>query len=136
MFDSFLYFCIASFKNLRKGDCVVCFSRRDVFFVKRLIEIETSMKCAIIYGALPMESRTHQARLFNDLTSGYDILVATDAIGMGLNLNIGRVVFYKIKKPTKLSDGTLKILALPKGSIKQIAGNFLLYFSFLFNVYI
>ena len=90
--------------------------------MKRLIELQTGMKCAIIYGALPMESRTHQARLFNDLTSGYDILVATDAIGMGLNLNIGRIIFYTIKKPTKLPDGSLQVKALPKGAIKQIAG--------------
>jgi ATP-dependent RNA helicase SUPV3L1/SUV3 len=79
------------------------------------------MKCAIIYGALPMESRTQQARLFNDPASGYDILVATDAIGMGLNLNIRRIVFYTIRKPTK-KDDTIVVENLPMGMVKQIAG--------------
>jgi ATP-dependent RNA helicase SUPV3L1/SUV3 len=33
-----------------------------------------------------IETRAEQARLFNDPNSGYDVLVASDAIGMGLNL--------------------------------------------------
>jgi ATP-dependent RNA helicase SUPV3L1/SUV3 len=48
-------------------------------------------KCAVVYGALPPETRKEQARLFNDTsdeTSEYTVLVATDAIGMGLNINI------------------------------------------------
>lgn len=45
-----------------------------------------------IYGALPPETRRRQANLFNDPNSGYDVLVASDAVGLGLNLNIRRVV--------------------------------------------
>lgn len=33
-----------------------------------------------------------------DADSGYDVLVASDAIGMGLNLSIGRVVFSTLSK--------------------------------------
>jgi hypothetical protein len=38
------------------------------------------------------------ARFGADESSGYDVLVASDAIGMGLNLSIGRVVFSTLTK--------------------------------------
>ena len=44
------------------------------------------MRCAIIYGRLPPEVRAEQAELFNTPGNGYDVLVGSDAIGMGLNL--------------------------------------------------
>ncbi|CAN0006674.1 unnamed protein product, partial [Hapterophycus canaliculatus] len=72
------------------GDAVVAFSRRDIFSIKKEIESKTPHKCCVIYGSLPQETRAHQARLFNSEDSDYDILVASDAIGMGLNLNIRR----------------------------------------------
>ena len=59
-----------------------------VFKIKHEIESQTDYKCCIIYGGLPSETRLEQSDLFNDLNSGYSILIATDAIGMGLNLNI------------------------------------------------
>ena len=46
----------------------------------------TGLKCALVYGALPPESRVMQADLFNDPNSEYDVIVASDAVGMGLNL--------------------------------------------------
>lgn len=55
-------------------------------------------RCCVVYGQLPPETRSQQARLFNDPTSGYDILVASDAIGMGLNLNIRRIIFHSLLK--------------------------------------
>ena len=61
--------------------------------LKLEVEDVTGLRCCLIYGSLPPETRTQQAALFNDPDSGYDVLVATDAIGMGLNLNIRRVVF-------------------------------------------
>jgi len=48
---------------------------------------------------LPPETRSAQARRFNDEAEGSPtVLVASDAIGMGLNLNIRRVVFASLKK--------------------------------------
>lgn len=72
--------------KIRRGDCMVAFSRATIFRVKKAIEQETGLRCAVAYGSLPPESRNSQARLFNDPSSGYDVLVASDAIGMGLNL--------------------------------------------------
>lgn len=76
--------------KIRKGDCVVTFSRKNVHAIKDAIQDATPLKCAVAYGGLPPETRAEQAKLFNDPDSGYDVLVATDAIGMGLNLWVAR----------------------------------------------
>ncbi len=76
---------IKNFKNVQKGDCVVGFSRKTMFILKQEIEKATRLKCAMVYGGLPPEVRAEQARLFNQ-GEVYDILVASDAVGMGLNL--------------------------------------------------
>ena len=57
------------------------------------IEKMTKRKVAIVYGSLPPETRAQQARLFNDPDNDYDFLVASDAVGMGLNLAIKRIIF-------------------------------------------
>lgn len=75
-------------KKIEKGDCIVTFSRRNIFALKRSIEEQTGKRCAVIYGSLPPETRSTQAQLFNDQDSEYDILVASDAVGMGLNLYV------------------------------------------------
>lgn len=72
--------------NLRKGDCLVSFSRVGIHALKSDIERLTGRRAAIVYGGLPAEIRTQQANLFNDPDNDYDFLVASDAIGMGLNL--------------------------------------------------
>lgn len=84
--------------RVQAGDCVVAFSRRSIFDLKAQIERRSNQKCAVVYGNLPMgipaavhppdavvESRSQQAKLFNEQL-GYNVLVASDAIGMGLNL--------------------------------------------------
>ena len=85
-------------RGLRAGDCVVAFSRKQLHSLKLDIEARSDLKCCLVYGSLPPETRAQQAALFNDEHSGYDVLLATDAIGMGLNLNIGRVIFYSTQK--------------------------------------
>ncbi|ETO67780.1 hypothetical protein F444_15334 [Phytophthora nicotianae P1976] len=110
---------LGSYSHIRSGDCVVAFSRRDIFQIKRDIEIKTGQKCCIIYGQLPPETRSQQARLFNDRNNDFNILVASDAVGMGLNLNIRRVVFATVKKYSGSSGGMIDI---PPSLAKQIAG--------------
>jgi ATP-dependent RNA helicase SUPV3L1/SUV3 len=73
-------------REVTKGDCVVAFSRKDIFKYKAEIERLTGLRCAVAYGKLPPEVRSEQAQRFNDPESGFDVLVASDAIGMGLNL--------------------------------------------------
>lgn len=104
-------------RNVRSGDCIVAFSRREIFEVKLAIEKQTKHRCCVIYGALPPETRRQQASLFNEPDNEYDVLVASDAIGMGLNLNIRRVVFFTLSK----YNGD-KIVPVPATQVKQIAG--------------
>ena len=71
----------------------------------------------MVYGALPPEMRRTQARLFNDPDSGYDVLVASDAVGMGLNLNIRRIIFHTL---SKVENGVR--VPISTSQIKQIGG--------------
>jgi ATP-dependent RNA helicase SUPV3L1/SUV3 len=102
---------------LEKGDCIVSFSVLGIHALRREVERKTGRKCAIVYGSLPPETRAQQARLFNDPDNEYDFLVASDAIGMGLNLSIKRVIFESTMK----SNGTVPV-PLQISEIKQIAG--------------
>lgn len=74
------------FRSLKTGDCVVAFSRVGLHGLRRDIERSTGRRVAVVYGSLPPEIRTQQAKLFNEPGNDYDFLVASDAIGMGLNL--------------------------------------------------
>lgn len=78
---------VASWAEIEAGDCVVAFSRKKLFELKNEIEVATSprMKCCIVYGGLPPEARREQARLFNEEGSGWNVMVATDAIGRDLS---------------------------------------------------
>ncbi|KAI7904750.1 P-loop containing nucleoside triphosphate hydrolase protein [Cokeromyces recurvatus] len=102
---------------IRKGDCVVAFSRNDIFNLKKKIELLTGLHCAVAYGALPPETRALQAKAFNDPNSGFDVMVASDAIGMGLNLNIKRIVFSTVQK---YDGNSFNYISVPQ--LKQIAG--------------
>ncbi|XP_057731624.1 DExH-box ATP-dependent RNA helicase DExH18, mitochondrial [Arachis stenosperma] len=108
---------LGNLQNIQSGDCVVAFSRREIFEVKLAIEKQTKHRCCVIYGALPPETRRHQATLFNDQSNEYDVLVASDAVGMGLNLNIRRVIFNNLSK----YNGD-KMVPVPASQVKQIAG--------------
>ena len=72
--------------RVRKGDCIVTFRRSSIFDIKKQVEDMTGLRCAVAYGRLPPEVRSEQAALFNDPDSGYDVLIGSDAVGMGLNL--------------------------------------------------
>ncbi|KAG6121157.1 hypothetical protein E4U13_005360 [Claviceps humidiphila] len=105
------------YSRLQKGDAVVGFSRKSLHALKRTIETKTGRRCAIIYGSLPPEVRVQQASLFNDPDNDYDFIVASDAIGMGLNLEIRRVIFESV---TKYDGNQHRLLSFPE--IKQIGG--------------
>jgi len=104
-------------RNLKKGDCVVSFSVVGIHALRKEIEAVTGKKVATVYGSLPPETRAQQARLFNDPDNDYDYLVASDAIGMGLNLSIKRIIF---ESSTKYDGQTRRTLDV--ADIKQIAG--------------
>jgi ATP-dependent RNA helicase SUPV3L1/SUV3 len=97
--------------KIRKGDCIVTFSRSNIFALKKAVEETTGMRCAIVYGRLPPEVRSEQATLFNDPTSGYDVIIGSDAIGMGLNLYVFNPLYskiFRIVSTAKLSASSLR----------------------------
>jgi ATP-dependent RNA helicase SUPV3L1/SUV3 len=105
------------FKNLEKGDAIIAFSRMGIHGLKKEIEDATGRRCAVVYGTLPPETRAQQSSLFNDPDNDFDFLVASDAVGMGLNLSIKRVIF----EATSKFDGS-GFKTISTSEIKQIAG--------------
>lgn len=108
---------LGSYKNIRTGDCIVSFSRKKIYELKKQIEKGRKHLCSVVYGSLPPETRTRQASRFNDESSEFDVLVASDAVGMGLNLNISRIIFSTMKKFDGIEERELTV-----SEIKQIAG--------------
>lgn len=106
---------IVSFpEDVQPGDALIVFSRRNVHAVAAQLQ-KRHRKCSIIYGALPYDVRHRQAELF---ASGQtEVVVATDAIGMGMNLPIRRVVLMETVK----YDGFIR-RHLNYGEIAQIIG--------------
>jgi len=70
---------------------------------------------AVVYGSLPPTTRLQQAEDFN--SGEKEILIATNAIGYGLNLNIKRVLFTSLVK-----FNGYEMEYLPDTLFKQIAG--------------
>uniref|UniRef100_A0A8D2IRB2 ATP-dependent RNA helicase SUPV3L1, mitochondrial n=1 Tax=Varanus komodoensis TaxID=61221 RepID=A0A8D2IRB2_VARKO len=112
---------LGSLDKLRPGDCIVCFSKNDIYSVSRQIEAR-GLECAVIYGSLPPGTKLTQAKKFNDPEDSCKIMVATDAIGMGLNLSIKRIIFNSLIKPTVNEKGEREIDAITTSQALQIAG--------------
>ncbi|MBR6256613.1 MAG: hypothetical protein IKR23_04465 [Lachnospiraceae bacterium] len=100
--------------TVQKGDALIVFSRRSVHAIAAQLQ-RLGYKCSVIYGALPYDVRHEEARKFMEKET--DVLVATDAIGMGLNLPIRRVVLMETSK----FDGRERRYLLP-AEIRQIVG--------------
>lgn len=73
---------VRKLRNFRRGDAVIAFSRRDVLMWRDMIA-ETGMSVSTVYGNLSPEVRRAQAQRFRDGEA--DVVVATDALAMGLN---------------------------------------------------
>lgn len=101
-------------QNLEHGSLVVAFSRRTVLELKGLLE-STGKTVAVVYGALSPEVRREQARRFRDGEA--DIMVATDAVGMGLNLPAKTLCFYADEKYDGIENRLLNVQ-----EVKQIGG--------------
>lgn len=112
---------IENFDNIRPGDCIVCFGKSDVYHCSRQLE-KKGKQVAVIYGGLPPGTKVAQAAKFNDPDDPCKVMVSTDAIGMGINLNIKRIVFYSIVKPTVNEKGEKEIDIIPPSTALQIAG--------------
>lgn len=112
---------LESLHNIQPGDCIVCFNKNDIYNVSLQIERQ-GVECAVIYGGLPPGTKLAQAKKFNDPDHPCKVLVATDAIGMGLNLSIRRIVFHSIVKPSVNERGEREMDSISTSQALQIAG--------------
>ena len=101
-------------EDVEPGDALIAFSRRQVLQIAAILE-EKNIKASVIYGALPPASRREEVRRFSEHET--NIVVATDAIGMGISLPIKRVIFTEAEK----FDGYER-RPLNRTEVKQIGG--------------
>ena len=101
-------------ENVQEGDALIAFSKKMVLNIASFLADE-GIKVSVIYGALPPETRKKQIRLF--LEGETTVIVSTDAIGMGVNLPIKRIVFME---STKYDGEERRKLIVPE--VHQVAG--------------
>ncbi|MSP52535.1 MAG: disulfide oxidoreductase [Alphaproteobacteria bacterium] len=100
--------------RLPPRSAIVAFSAVEVYGIADLIRRQRG-GAAVVLGALSPRTRNAQVALFED--GEVDYMVATDAIGMGLNLNVNHVAFASVKK----FDGS-HYRPLAPSELAQIAG--------------
>jgi hypothetical protein len=101
--------------QIPKQAALIAFSRQDVLSLAGELREKHGRSPAVIYGALSPEVRREQARRFRDGLA--DCVVATDAIGMGLNLPITIIVFSTSRKYNGVCESDI-----PSWLVWQIAG--------------
>ncbi len=104
----------ATLERLEPGSLLVAFSRKLVLELKGMLE-SAGKSVSVVYGALSPEVRREQARRFREGEA--DIMVATDAVGMGLNLPAHTLCFYTDEKFDGIQNRQLKVQ-----EVKQIGG--------------
>ena len=100
--------------RIKRRSAIVAFSADDVYALAEQIR-RTSGGAAVVLGALSPRTRNAQVQMYQE--GEVDYLVATDAIGMGLNMSIDHVAFWHLNK----FDG-LRRRPLALEEIAQIAG--------------
>jgi ATP-dependent RNA helicase SUPV3L1/SUV3 len=100
--------------RLPKRSAIVAFSAQDVYAIAELVRRQRG-GAAVVLGALSPRTRNAQVAMFQERE--VDFLVATDAIGMGLNMAVDHVAFAEIRKFDGISPRNLT-----PAEISQIAG--------------
>ena len=100
--------------RIDRKTAIIAFSAEEVYAIAELIRRQKG-GAAIVMGSLSPKTRNAQVELYQ--SGDVDFLVATDAIGMGINMDLDFVYFSNIKK----FDGK-KLRRLNLAEIGQIAG--------------
>jgi len=103
----------AKLSKLPPRSAVVAFSAAEVYAIAELIRRRRG-GCAVVMGRLSPRTRNAQVALYQD--KEVDFLVATDAIGMGLNMDVNHVAFAGLGKfdghrPRRLTAAELAQIA-------------------------
>lgn len=113
-FSTLSYAGAKKLSRLPRRSAVVAFSAEEVYAVAEMLR-RFRGGAAVVMGALSPRTRNAQVQMF--LNGDVDYLVATDAIGMGLNLDVAHVAFASLRK----FDGRrARRLTVPE--MAQIAG--------------
>ena len=100
--------------RIQRKTAIIAFSAEEVYAIAELIRRQKG-GAAIVMGSLSPKTRNAQVELYQ--SGDVDFLVATDAIGMGINMDLDQVYFSNLKK----FDGK-KLRKLNLSEIGQIAG--------------
>ena len=100
--------------RIDRKTAIIAFSTEEVYAIAELVRRQKG-GAAIVMGSLSPKTRNAQVELYQ--SGDVDFLVATDAIGMGINMNLENVYFSNLKK----FDGK-KLRRLNSSEIGQIAG--------------
>ena len=100
--------------RINRKTAIIAFSAEEVYAIAELIRRQKG-GAAIVMGSLSPKTRNAQVELYQ--SGDVDFLVATDAIGMGINMDLDHVYFSNLKK----FDGR-KLRRLNLAEIGQIAG--------------
>ena len=100
--------------RIDRKSAIIAFSTEEVYAIAELIRRQKG-GAAIVMGSLSPKTRNAQVALYQ--SGDVDFLVATDAIGMGINMDLDHVFFSNLKK----FDGK-KLRRLNSSEIGQIAG--------------
>ena len=100
--------------RIERKSAIIAFSSEEVYAIAELLRRQKG-GCAIVMGSLSPKTRNAQVSLYQ--SGDVDYLVATDAIGMGINMDLNNVYFSNLKK----FDGK-KLRRLNLSEIGQIAG--------------
>tara|TARA_B100000035_G_scaffold132987_1_gene113079 strand:- start:1125 stop:3605 length:2481 start_codon:yes stop_codon:yes gene_type:complete len=100
--------------RINRKTAIIAFSAEEVYGIAELIRRQKG-GAAIVMGSLSPKTRNAQVELYQ--SGDVDFLVATDAIGMGINMDIDHIYFSNLKK----FDGK-KLRKLNLSEIGQIAG--------------
>ena len=100
--------------RIERKSAIIAFSTEEVYAIAELIRRQKG-GAAIVMGSLSPKTRNSQVNLYQ--SGDVDFLVATDAIGMGINMDLEIVYFSNLKK----FDGK-KLRRLNLSEIGQIAG--------------
>ncbi len=100
--------------RINRKSAIIAFSAEDVYALAELVRRQKG-GAAIVMGSLSPKTRNAQVELYQ--SGDVDFLIATDAIGMGINMDLNHVYFSNLKK----FDGR-KLRKLNLAEIGQIAG--------------
>ena len=100
--------------RIERKSAIIAFSAEEVYAIAELIRRQKG-GAAIVMGSLSPKTRNSQVELYQ--SGDVDYLVATDAIGMGINMDLDNVYFSNLKK----FDGK-KLRRLKMSEIGQISG--------------